>query len=151
MAPQIQRVLSLPVAAARMGISVRALTRLIRNGKMRAVQLPTGEMAVGETDVKRTTRKTDLQEYRQYSHLSNERIGIGEAARKYEVATSTVHQWVQKGYIARVGQVGQKVLLNEQDVAYCVHIYREYGSHPRRRLFNDDGTPYIAKTRVAAE
>jgi hypothetical protein len=39
---ELPHMLSLPHAAARMGISVNALTRLISDGKMMAVQLPMG-------------------------------------------------------------------------------------------------------------
>jgi predicted site-specific integrase-resolvase len=143
---QIERVLPLPEAAHRMGISVEALTSLVRSGKIQALRLPDGGLAVSEGDLREHMRKEDLPEYKKHARLRGKQIGIAEAARKHNVAVSTVHRWVTRGYITRLGQEGQKVLIDEADVAYCVEIYRAYGSRPRRRLFNDDGTPYVAKS-----
>ena len=77
--------------------------------------------------------------------MSRQGIGISEAARKYDITFSALQKWVVRGYITRLGQDKNKILLNEQDVAYCAEIYR---SHRGRGnwLFNFDGTPYVPRS-----
>lgn len=161
MAPQIQRVLPLPEAATRMGIPINVLTRLISNGMMKAVQLPDGTLAVTEKHAKEDAaraqlaakaapRKQDAPEYKKHAHLRGKSIGVAEAAREYGVTVGTVARWVQRGYIARLGQDGQKILIDQADVAYCVEIYRKHGAKQGRRLFNLDGTEYVPRTRRAS-
>jgi excisionase family DNA binding protein len=131
-----------------MGISVRALTLLISNGNMSAVRLPDGSLAVSEERAKRgvvkPTRKEDLPEYRDHAHLKGVEIGVNEASRRYGVSNRTIGRWVKQGYIACLRRDGQRVLIDEADVAYCARIHRTRGGQGRW-LFNQDGTPYTPK------
>jgi hypothetical protein len=52
---------------------------------------------------------------------------------------------VKAGYIKQLGSNGNKVLVDEADVAYCSEIYKKRGRQGRV-LFNEDGTPYKPKT-----
>ncbi len=45
------------------------------------------------------TPKENLPEYQQFAHLKPNFIGIREAARKYKVPVTTLHDWVKKGAI----------------------------------------------------
>ena len=119
---------------------------MVDSGKIDAVALPDGEIAVSEKSMNKPLRKEDLPEYKKHAHLVGVEVGIAEAAREFGMATSTVHGWVKSNYVARLGQNGQKILIDKADVAYCVEIYKKHGQQRGRRLFNDDGTPYKPKT-----
>ena len=141
----LARFIPLSEAAHRLRASVKETRALIASGKIQAGVLPDGEMVVSEDTLPK--KKEDLPEYKKYARLKGVGIGIAEAARKYYIAFSTLQQWAQRGYVARVGRDKNKILINEQDVAYCVHVYHEGGATPKRRLFNSDGTPYKSKIR----
>jgi predicted site-specific integrase-resolvase len=149
---QIERVLSLPEAARRMGLSVEALTRLVRSGKILALRLPDGSLAVSEKRAKRgatttttPSRKEDMPEYKRHAHLRGVEISINEASRKYRISNSTIVRWTNSGYIARIRRVGQRVFIDEADMAYCAEVHKARGGQGRW-LFNQDGTPYTPKT-----
>ena len=142
-------------AAHQLGVSEARLRRMIEAGTIKAANI-SGETIVSEASIRKFhkqqpisqpsgTQKEDLPEYRKFSFLSMQSIGISEAARKYEITFSALQKWVVRGYITRLGQDKNKILLNEQDVAYCAEIYR---SHRGRGnwLFNFDGTPYVPRS-----
>ena len=131
-------------AARKYGYKVAELRKMAESGKIDAVQLPDGDVVVSENTVKNTLRKEDLPEYRRYKHLAGVEIGITEAAGKYEIPQQTISRWVQRGFISRLGQDGRKVLIDEQDVAYCANIY-EGRKGQGKWLFNPNGTPYLLK------
>jgi len=138
-------------AAEQTGLSVERLTRLVQAGRIAAVQLPSGEIVVSRRDANKAkptppTPKEELPEYKKHRHLRGHELGIAEAGRKYGIPQSTINRWVQQGYITRLGQTGQKILIDEADVAYCAEIYRKRGGQGRW-LFNPDGTPYTPTTR----
>ncbi|HAD05681.1 MAG TPA: hypothetical protein DCE76_00815 [Anaerolineaceae bacterium] len=142
----------LPVAEAarKYGMEEARLRALIEKGKIRA-GVVAGEMVVSEDEVRveaiqeKGLRKEDLPEYQMHAHLKGKPIWISEAARQYKVLPQTLWKWVKAGYIRQIGIKGNKTLIDEADVAYCVEIYRKHGK-PGRILFNPDGTPYKPKT-----
>jgi|GEM_PF-299537 hypothetical protein len=142
--------LTLSEAAKKYDFPEARLQALIEAGTITAGEI-NGEVIVNETEIRnRVQRREDLPEYRQYEHLKGVGIGINEAAKTYNVSYTTVRNWVVRGLIGRLGNRGQKVLLDQADVAYCVAIFRQGGSQGRR-IFNADGTPYIPKTAPFAE
>ncbi len=136
--------LPLAEAAKLAGVSEEALLEHIRQGTVHAVRVD-GIIAVRQEDAQRLTPKEQLPEYRKHAHLKGVGIGINEAAKKYGVPFSTLHGWMERGYIARLGREGRKVLLDEGDVAYCAEVYRRRG-RPGRWIFDQDGRPYARKT-----
>ena len=143
----LAKFISIADAADRLKLSPKYLHRLINNGKINAATI-NGETVVSEHDVIRLTPtpRDELAEYRKFKHLKGTPIWLSEAARKYEISHMTILQWTRKGYIAKLGTDGNKLLLNEQDVAYCKFIYdRMSGERKGRRIFNDDGTPFTPR------
>ena len=138
----LDRFITLSEAAQRMRTSVKETRSMIKSAKIKGGLLPDGAMVVSEDTLPK--RKEDLSEYKKYSHLKGVGIGINQAARNYVIPKTTLYQWYKKSYIKSVGRNGQKVLLNEQDVAYCAGVYHLFSSQGRR-LFNSDGTPYSPK------
>jgi len=142
-------------AARKYGLDEARLRDLVEKGKIRAGVIA-GEMVVSEEEVQKRaereqgtgTRKEDLPEYQVNAHLKGIGIGIAEAARKYKLAFSTVQNWVKVGYIKKIGKDGQKILIDEADVAYCNLVYRSKGGRRGRWLFKSDGKPYETKTSV---
>ena len=140
-AREFPRYISLSEAARRYGISEEVLKRAIESGTIEAIYLDE-EVAVAEGDVEKIViRKSD------FDHLRGSKIGIAEAARKYGLTPPTVSRWVRLGYIRKIGRQGQKVLIDEADVAYCATIYRLQGGGQGKRIFDQDGKPYQPKTR----
>jgi predicted site-specific integrase-resolvase len=134
----------LPKAAEQLEMREDELRRLVDSGKIDAIALPDGDVAISEKDMTEPLSKEDLPEYKKYKELSGVGIGINEAANKYNIPFSTLRGWVLKGYIEKVGRQGQKILINEQDAAYCADIYERRGGQGKW-LFNPDGTPYELK------
>lgn len=122
------------------------LRQLIEAGKIRA-GVAMGEVVVSEEELReQVTRKEDLPEYKQFDLLKGKPIWVSEAARKYNIPAPTLSTWSRgKNLIKILGIDGNKVMLDEQDVAYCSLIYHQRKGQGKW-LFNADGTPYKPKT-----
>ena len=92
-------------------------------------------------------KKEDLKEYKQFVHLKGEQISISDAARKYDVPLTTLSGWAKKRNLITRTSDGYRVFLNEQDVAYCVSVYKKRKGQGKR-IFYRDGTPYQTKVEL---
>jgi len=137
-------------AARKYGLDEDYLRQMVERGKIRAAMVA-GEMVVSEEEVRgeaievKALRKEDLQEYQMYAHLKGVAIWIRKAEEKYGIPNQTLWRWMKAGIITYLGKSGNKVLVDEADVAYCNEIYKRRGKQGRV-LFNPDGTPYKPKT-----
>ena len=93
MAVQLERVIPLPEAATRMGISVAALTRLVSDGMIRAVQLPDGSMAVSEQETEQDIPQEEIDKLRGFP------ISVKQAVERYDIPEQTLRVWIQRKYI----------------------------------------------------
>jgi hypothetical protein len=143
----LYKFISLQEAAQILDMTEVELRRLVEVDKIRAVMLGEGEIAVNEADVmaQLPAPKKTLPEYQAVKSLKGIPIWINEAGRKYGIDNKTVWNWVQKGFIAHLGMDGNKILLDEADVAYCKSIYERMGGGQGKRIFNGDGTPFTPK------
>lgn len=137
----LPRFISIPEAARRLGLPARDLYRMVDAGKIKAAEI-NGETVVSEESVEKRVpqnspvKKEDLPEYRKYAHLKGVGIGIAEASRKYGLNFSTLRRWTLRSVIARIGQDGQKILIDEADVAYAATLYRKRGGGKQgKRIF----------------
>jgi predicted site-specific integrase-resolvase len=137
-------------AAMHIGISEASLHEMIQTGKIPVAQLPNGEIAVSEPTVEELMPKEKHLEYQDVEKLRGVLLGINEASKKYEIPFSTLRGWIQRGFVDKVGKKGQKILIDEADVAYCAAVYHQKGASQGRWLFNPDGTPYtpVAQKQV---
>jgi predicted site-specific integrase-resolvase len=135
--------ISLREAAQKMRMSTAQIRELVESGKIEGGILPDGEMVVTEESL--PLRKEDLPEYKKYSHLKGVGISASDAERKYRVHNANFIRWAKAGFISTIGWDRNRRLLDEQDVAYCVHVYRQRKGQGKW-LFNPDGTPYIPKS-----
>ncbi len=134
-------------AARKYGLDEARIRTLINDGIIKAAMI--GEtIVVAESEVQqqgKALRKEDLPEWKKHAHLKGYEIGVGEGARKYDIPVSTLHRWAMKNIVKIVRREGQKVLLDEADVAYCAEVYsRRKGQG--KWLFDENGLPYKPKT-----
>lgn len=142
----LERYLTLSEAANQLKIGVDELRTLIQKGRIKGAILPNGDIGVSESTIPSPpTPKEKLPEYKKHKHLKGVPIWISEAWRKYDISTKTLSRWASAGYIKTLGLDGNRVLLDEADVAYCAEVYRQR-SGQGKWLFNPDGTPYRPKT-----
>ena len=131
--------ISLSEASERTGLSRAALNRAIKSDTLRAVKNEKGEILVAQEDIEEVVARE------QFDHLRGKGLGIAEAGRKYDIPNPTLSRWSKAGYIKRLGRSGQKILIDEADVAYCAAVYRMQDGGQGKRIFNDDGLPYQPK------
>lgn len=89
--------------------------------------------------------KEDRPEWQQVKHLQGVGIHVSEASRKYSILTGTISRWIKRGLISIIGYDGNKTMIDEADIAYMAAMYQDRGGRGRR-VFGDDGSPYIPKT-----
>ena len=141
--------ISLNEAGRRLGLNPVRLQDLIRVGTLKAARIK-GETVVDEEKVDEIAtqpKKEDLKEYKQFVHLKGEQISISDAARKYDVPLTTLSGWAKKRNLITRTSDGYRVFLNEQDVAYCVSVYKKRKGQGKR-IFYRDGTPYQTKVEL---
>jgi hypothetical protein len=141
----VPRYVPLTKAAIMLNTSMSSLNRMIQSGKIKAVEIA-GEIAVSENSLLSNLKKEELPEYKKFAHLAGQAIWVSEAARKYGVPQKTLSRWFERDLIKSIGKDKNRILLDEQDVAYCAEIYNERRGQGKW-IFNPDGTPYISKTQ----
>ena len=72
----LPRFVPLPKAAERLEMREDELRKLIDSGKIDAIALPDGDVAVSEDDMAEPLRKEDLPEYKKHKRLIGVGIGI---------------------------------------------------------------------------
>jgi hypothetical protein len=140
--PTLPKFIPITEAVRKTHLSEKALRSMLHAGKIGGGTM-NGELLVDANTL--PTRKEDLPEYKKYSEFHGVGIAINEAARTFGVSFTTLHTWVQRKYIRKIGRSGNKILVDKQDVAYCVDVYRKHGRQGKR-VFNEDGTPYKQKS-----
>jgi len=142
--------LPLPDAARKFNISLKMLTRLVQDGKIEAVQLSSGEVAVSEQSLK--TKEQIIAE--KYAYLVGQAITISEATRKYKVPDGTLRVWINRGYVHTVNRDSYPMQIDEAETAYCAQIYHERrarGTHSGAPLLDEAGRPYELKRPELAD
>ena len=144
----LPRYIPLAEALRRYKVSEEVLKEAIVSGKIRVAYIDE-EVTVAEQDVRELAKGQEVVVVRRedFEHLRGNKLGIAEAARKYGISQPTLSRWVQKGYVKRVGQSGQKILIDEADVAYATTIYKLKGGRQGMRIFDKEGRPYIPRSR----
>ena len=112
-------------AAQRAHVPDTVLSILADSGKIKSVLLH-NELLLRESDVMANQPRSN------FSGLSGHKIGIGEAARKYDIPQPTITRWKNRGYLKVLDQVGQKIYVDESDVAYMADFYKRRPGSGRR-------------------
>lgn len=125
------------------------ILRAIESGRIRAAMM-NGAYIVNRNDLNQPLVRENTPEYQAVLHLKGVRIGVRQAAEKYRVPNPTISRWIDRGLIQRLsGEVlrGQRVMIDEADVAYCAAIYHQNPGQGKT-LFNPDGTPYKKDSQI---
>jgi hypothetical protein len=153
--------ISITEAAKRLSTPENQVRAMVDAGKIKGAVI-NGDIVVREKDVKikhpkihlvkqpkiqpikqlSSVRREDLAEYQQFSHLQGQPIWVAEAARKYNIVHQNVSRWIKLGVIKQLGADRNRLLLDEQDVAYCAYVYHQRNAKRGSWLFRPDGTPY---------
>jgi len=124
---ELESYLSLSDAAQKYGIPTRALTRLVRDGIIRAVHDEEGTaMITVQTVDNATAVKIILDEIRpeRYEHLRGKRIRLMEAAREYGINHGNLQNWANRGYITIFDRGFQRLELDVAEVKYAIDIFK---------------------------
>lgn len=71
----------------------------------------------------------------QFKHLGGVEIGISQAANKYAFSVVVISDWVRRGQVQFIRQLGSRKLINEADVAYARALADIKGLRSGRPLF----------------
>jgi hypothetical protein len=139
----LPKYITLAEASELTGMKPRELERLVQAGKIQAIDAD-GEMMLNQVSLLSAmpTPKEETSEYKAVAHLKGNAIWLSEASRRYDIAYTTIVLWMQRGIIKRLGTEGNKVLVDEADVAYCAHLHKKIGGGFGSRVFRSDGTPW---------
>ncbi len=125
----------------KLGIETEAVYQLVDEDLLRAAIMTDGTIGISQQSVHDLLPKEALPEYRENEELRGSPISINEAGRKYNLNTSTLTRWMQRGLIRQLGKDGRKTLLDEADVAYCARVYHA-NSGQGKWIFDEAGRPY---------
>ena len=147
--------LSLSEVAKQYNLDGQTLIDSLQSGIIEAARGAEGGLCVSEKLTSVGSQKEAILLARETRlstrHLDGIPIHLSQAARKYGVPQSTLSRWVQRGYIRKVGQEKNRILLNEGDVAYCVNVYRSMRGKRGKRIFQKGGLPYVPKHKRRKE
>lgn len=134
---KLEKLIPLPEAARRLGLSVEALTRLVESGTIRA-NVHEGIILIPEHEIAKTVTRE------KFAQLEGKPITVTQAVKKYNIPYSTLIGWIHsKLRLITVLKSGYAMQINEADVAYCSEIYKARGKSSR--LFDEAGRPYQLK------
>ena len=148
-ADTVPQYIPLAEALRRFRISEEALKEAISSGRIRTATIGE-EVAVAEQDVRELAKGQEVVVVRRedFEHLRGNRLGISEAARKYGLRQPTLSHWVRRGIVNVLGRDGNKILVDEADVAYAATVYRLKGGRQGMRIFDKEGRPYQPRSRA---
>lgn len=125
------------------GATLDDLRLLVEKGKIKGASI-NGEIFVDtKTLPTEVVRKEDLPEYKKFRHLKGIGISLGESARKYGIPHRTVNRWKTKGLVKQLGVEKNRILVDEQDIAYCAFFYHTYDNSQGQWMFDLNGAPRI--------
>jgi predicted site-specific integrase-resolvase len=137
-------------AARHYGLSKKVLTQEIQAGKIRAVQLPSGDLLVAAENNGRDyqTKKEIIAQ--KFAHLRGEGISAYAASKKYGIHHQNFINWARSGYIKIKEEKIRLLKMDEADVAYCAYVFKqkkeEYGGRiAGAKIFDEEGNPYQVK------
>jgi hypothetical protein len=123
----LESYLTLSDAARRYGVSADALTRLAKDGIIRAVHNEEGDRVITVQTVDNATAvRMILDEIRpeQYEHLQGKRIRLMEAVRKYEINLGNLQNWADRDYIQVLDRGFQRLELDAADTKYVTDVFK---------------------------
>ena len=124
---ELQSYLTLSEAARKYGVSSDVLTRLARDGIIRAIHNEEGTAVITVQTVDNATAvKIILDEIRpeQYEHLAGEKIRVAKAGRLYGIEYPNLIRWAERGYVCVRNRGFQQLELDVADAKYAADIFK---------------------------
>jgi len=118
-------------AAQQTGASVPHIRRLIDLGLLQAAQNLERNILVPLEELRRLE---SILEDADLVDLEGRPIHISKASRKYDIPTGSLSRWYRSGYIRKVGQEKNRVLLDEGDVAFIKLVIEAKDLRPGQSL-----------------
>jgi DNA-binding transcriptional MerR regulator len=115
-------------AAEQSGVEVDEIRYLIDREAIKAAKNLNSHIFIPESDIDRLERLSGLR------GLEGNPIHQSEAARKYDLKQPSISNWRRSGLIRTVGKEGNRVLVNEADVALIKIAIEEIGLKPGQPL-----------------
>ncbi len=128
---ELETFISLSEAAAKYRLSAKVLTRLVNDGKIRAVRA-NGDVLVAEMDVKKEALVPRAKD--DFTELEGVEIRLSEAAEKYSVPERTLSRWAHAKRIRIMRQGPKLLILNEADVARAAKLAAELGMRQGKKV-----------------
>jgi hypothetical protein len=141
-------VIQISQASERLGISVEMLTRLAKQGKIKAVQSD-GTLLLDEGTVEAMTKGAALRDkiWEKAKQFEGESVGIRDAQdpKKFHISYDTLYKCLELGYIRAAkddtgGGQGKKRQLNKADVFYVAELIKHCGGSGHQ-LFTPETIP----------
>jgi predicted site-specific integrase-resolvase len=151
MSPYVPTYLPLSDAAKKYGLSEKVLTQMVQEGKIEAVQLPTGDLLVAaEKNGYNDPQTKEGIITKRFAHLRGQRISAYAAQKGHSIHHKNFLNWARAGYIKILHEEEHLVEMDAADVAYCAYIYNqkktEYGGRLAGvKIFDEIGNPYQVK------
>jgi len=121
----LESYLTLSEAARKYGISTDALTRLVKDGIIRAVHNEEGDRVITVSTVAAAADVIrDEIRPEQYEHLRGKRIRLMEAARTYQISEQNLFNWSKQEYIRVLDQGVQRLELDAADAKYVTDVFK---------------------------
>lgn len=111
----IATMVTMEVAERETGASIPHIRRLIALGLLQEARNLERDILIPLNDLKRLET---ISEGVDLSEIEGNAIHIAEASRRYGFSTSSLSRWYRKGYIRKVGEQKNRILLNEADVLF---------------------------------
>jgi len=125
-------------ALNRYQITAAKLDELINAGQLDVVHLVdngNSQMVIYDDDLAAFVAERDITPEK-FAHLRGNLIGIGEAAREYEIGHGTISRWIKQGNLKVNGLEKNKKLVDESDVAYLAALGRAKKMRAGKKVFN---------------
>lgn len=135
--------LSLSEAAKIVHLPETYLYELAKNGTINSAMF-SGTVLVSKKDAQALTPIYTREGYD--TSLADQKIGIVEASKKYNIPHPTISRWVKASRIRVLGIEGRKKLISEGDIVYYAKIYHEQGGGQGRWVFDQAGNVYTKKS-----
>lgn len=135
------KIVPLEEAARRAGISLSDFHGLCERGIIPVIKSTHGEWFVSESEL----QPFELRD--KFKKLAGVAITVSDASDKYGVPRDTIIDWTARyPEQLRIIKPGYRMTVDEQDLAVCVHIYKQHKqSRTVAPLFDDAGRPYSLK------
>ncbi|MBN1484267.1 MAG: hypothetical protein JXA37_06050 [Chloroflexia bacterium] len=106
-------------AAEKFGLRAMVLEKLAKDQVIGSKLSTEGQLLVIEDEAKEVAKRLDR---RQWEHLRGRQITASDAERYYGLSKNYYARWAREGHIAKLGEDGWRVWLDEADVAYATAL-----------------------------